>query len=175
MVEEQRHHRLGEVYLGVGEFGEDVSAVLAEIIKALLKGPYRLRSFVVFGSRARGDWKPWSDTDVVIIIDGLNKPLRWRALWELDLPEDVVNKAHDIELEARVFTPEEFEEMLRSFSLTALDALEEGVVLYDDGFWRKMRAVFERMERDGLVKRIDGGWKVVISDAPSKRARAYRC
>ena len=86
-----------------------------------------------------------------------------------------VSSTYDIELEARIFTPEEFEEMLRSFSLTALDALEEGVVLYDDGFWRKMQAIFESMERDGLVKRIDGGWKVMISDAPSKRARACRC
>jgi len=131
------------------------------IIKALLRGPYRLRSFVVFGSRARGDWKPWSDTDVIIVIDGLDRPLKWRALWELGLPEEVVNRAHDIELEARIFTSEEFEEMLRSFSLTALDALEEGVVLYDDGFWRKMQSIFRRMKRDGLIKRIDDGWKVL--------------
>ena len=71
---------------------------------------------------------------MAIIIDRLDRPLRWRALWELGLPEEVVNRVHDIELETRIFTPEEFEEMLRSFSLTALDALEEGVILYDDGF-----------------------------------------
>jgi len=134
MVEVQRHHRLGEVYLGVGEFGEDIGAVLAEIIEALLKGPCRLSGPSWYlGSRARGDWKPWSDTDVVIIVDGLDKPLRWRALWELDLPEEVVNKAHDIGLEVRIFTSEEFEEMLRSFSLTALDALEEGVISHRPG------------------------------------------
>ena len=58
----------------MGELGENVSAAPTEIIEALLRRPYRLRSFVVFGSRARGDWRPWSDTDVVIIIDGLDRP-----------------------------------------------------------------------------------------------------
>ena len=46
----------------------------------------------------------------------------WRAPWGLDPPEEGVDKAHDIELETRIFTSEELEKILGSFFLTALDA-----------------------------------------------------
>ena len=51
---------------------------------------------------------------------------KWAPLHGLGLPSDA--------FEARVFTPERFRELLRSFNLTALDALEEGVMLFDDSF-----------------------------------------
>lgn len=91
----------------------------------------------------RGGWKPWSDTDVVMIIE-VERP-RWGTLWELGLPKKVVLKAHKANLELRIFTPEGL--ALNEGSLTALDALEEGVVLYDDGFWRGMRITHLKMKR----------------------------
>jgi len=70
----------------------------------------------------------------------------------LGLPGDAAEAAERSCVAARVFTPERFQELLRSFNLTALDALEEGVVLFDDGFWREVKAEFERMKASGWRK-----------------------
>ena len=160
MVEEERGPKLRATYLGVGEFGEDISGILGRVLKALTQAPLvKLRSMVVFGSRARGDWKPWSDTDVVLIVE-VKKPLKWGTLWELGLPEDVIVDAHRAYIEPRIFTPEGFRRALSLGSLTALDALEEGVVLYDDGYWREMKELFSKMKRSGQIEKMPFGWKI---------------
>ena len=150
---------------GTTEFGADVEEELHHLLKGLLSCPHRLRSLVVFGSRARGDWKPWSDTDVVIIVEA-KSIAKWAPLHGLGLPRDAVEVAERSCVEARVFTPERFRELLRSFNLTALDALEEGVVLFDDGFWREVKAEFERMKASGWVEKIPIGWRIRRGSAP---------
>ena len=152
---------------GITEFGDDVEEELKRLLRGLLSCPHKLRSFVVFGSRARGDWKPWSDTDVVIIIEA-REIAKWAPLRGLGLPEDALEAAERSCVEARVFTPERFRELLRSFSLTALDALEEGIVLYDDGFWRELKTEFERMKASGQVEKIPIGWRVKPNSAPCR-------
>ena len=34
-----------------------------------LRSRYRLHAVVLFGSRARGDWGPWSDYDLLVVAD----------------------------------------------------------------------------------------------------------
>ncbi len=153
MVEGKGIHR---TRFGVNELGLPVDESLGKLLK-LLAERYKLRAFVVFGSRARGDWKPWSDTDVVIILE-LDAPLKWGKLWELDLPKEAFRLAGRACVEERIFTPKQFRELLRSFGFTALDALEEGVVLYDDGFWEGLKSEFEEMKRKKVVQKTEKGW-----------------
>ena len=59
--------------LGTSESGEDVPTLMKKYAESLVSSELKVRSIVVMGSRARGDWKPWSDTDVLIIVEGIPK------------------------------------------------------------------------------------------------------
>jgi len=103
---------------------------------------------VAIGSRARGEWRPWSDTDVVIVVEQDEKRLPFN--------EDALA----ICLEPRVFRPEEFLRALRELRLTALEAGDHGIPIYDDGFWPQFKAEFERIKRLYGLERSDIGWVV---------------
>jgi hypothetical protein len=62
-------------------------------------------------------------------------------------------------IEALGYTTKEFEVMLRKKHLTALDALEEGLILYDDGYLPKIKKLFEKTKEElGLVK-VEDYWE----------------
>jgi len=79
---------------------------------------------VLFGSRARGDYRPTSDFDLLIVSKRFQN-VRWidRAalairLWDLPL-----------DLEAICLTPKEFRRRSKEISLVR-EAVREGVVVY---------------------------------------------
>ena len=109
-----------------------------------LAGRYRLHAAVLFGSRARGDWGPWSDYDLLVIAD-FREPYLERLSRVLELLEDV-----DLPIEVHPYTPEETEQMLEKGSPTIVDALEEGVTLYSTPTLQRLREKLEKMRRRGL-------------------------
>ncbi len=92
---------------------------LERLVRAL--DPERV---VLFGSRARGDYRPTSDFDLLIVSTHFRN-VRWidRAvlairLWDLPL-----------DLEPICLTPEEFRKRSKEISLVN-EAVREGVVVY---------------------------------------------
>ncbi len=63
-----------------------------------------------------------------------------------------------LSLEPRAYTPDEFLDAIWALDLTALDAMGEGVVLYDDGFWKEARKAFQVAKKEYGLKKIKGGW-----------------
>jgi len=47
---------------------------------------------------------------------------------------------------------------MKGFDIAVLDALEHGVVVYDDGFWEEARRVFEEFKREWELAEIEEGW-----------------
>jgi len=137
-----------EVDLGTTPEGVDVSKSLLRYVRFLLSRGVRVRSVIVIGSRARGDWLPWSDTDVVIVIDQADK--------RLPRNEDALA----IGLETRVFRPDELLKALEEFRLTALEAGDHGIPIYDDGFWHEFKARFEELRRAHGLERTELGWLI---------------
>ena len=127
---------------------EDVLTRLRGYVRFLLSKGIRLKCVVVIGSRARGSWKPWSDTDVLIVVDQADK--------RLPRNEDALA----IGLEARIFRPEELLRALEELRLTALEAGDHGVPIYDDGFWQFFKARFEETKKAYELERIDVGWRI---------------
>lgn len=162
MARETRLHKRVIARFGLNEHGEPIDRALEGFLDLLLKeSPFKLKAFVVFGSRARGDWKPWSDTDVLLIMDGLEGKTLQEVMRELKGVWNGLANLPAAGIEARIFTPEEATKLLhKRTSLTILDALEGGVTLYDDGFWSKLKAEFEDMKKKGLVKKTPGGWEI---------------
>jgi len=141
---------------GVNEEGFDVAISVEKYKEILLRSPLKVRTIVVMGSRARGDWKPWSDVDVLVVAENL--PRGWSRSDVLQVLDDTVIKA---EIEVRGFTPDEFLKLLEELSLTALDAMDEGVIVYDDGYWKEAKAKFEEVKKAYELRRIDIGWEAL--------------
>jgi len=103
------------------------------------------KAIVLFGSRARGDWMPWSDYDLLVIGDfhGLRYLDRVRVI--LDAISDI-----PINVEPHPYTLDEALNMLDKGHPFIIDALEEGIVFYDSGVLRKLIEKYEELKRKGL-------------------------
>jgi len=112
----------------------------------ILVSKYEPVAIILFGSRARGDYKPWSDYDLLIIarfdknyLDRIGEILT--ALSEIKIP-----------VEPHPYTLEEALEMLNKGNPMIIDALSEGVVLYRTRDLEKLVNRLNEMIRRGLRK-----------------------
>ncbi len=82
---------------------------------------YGIEKMVVFGSRARGDYRKNSDIDLILVSKKfrgksvLKRPLGLHFYWNLNLPVDFI-----------CYTPKEFEKLKKQVSLVS-QALKEGI------------------------------------------------
>ena len=97
---------------------------LQEVVDKLLQALRGVSAVILFGSRARGDHKPWSDYDLLIIAN-FDEPYLERIKHLIDLLKDV-----KIPIEPHPYTLEEALSMLKRGNPTLIDALEEGIILY---------------------------------------------
>ena len=98
--------------------------LLREIVRRLVDAvdPDRI---VLFGSRARGDARPDSDIDMLIVKDSNEPPHRraipaYRALTGLGVPKDIIWR-----------TPAEVEDWSAVPNYVTTRALHEGRILYE--------------------------------------------
>ncbi len=102
------------------------SDVFAEIVRRI-RAVANPRKIVLFGSRARGEHRPQSDIDLLVIEDSLlprhRRPIPLYAALA-DLPIDV-------DTEVVVYTPAEVEEWRGASAAFVTTALREGRVLYE--------------------------------------------
>ena len=115
-------------------------------VERIVRGLPGVHAVILFGSRARGDWGPWSDYDLLIIaefregyLDRIGRILELLA----DLP---------VEVEPHPYTLEEALAMLRRGNPIIVDALEEGVLLYATPKLRVLLEAYAEMKRRGLAR-----------------------
>ncbi|MDI6754574.1 MAG: nucleotidyltransferase domain-containing protein [Thermodesulfobacteriota bacterium] len=94
-------------------------------LKGLLLKKIGLNSLVLFGSRARGNADPYSDMDVLVVVDRLDKEIEdyiSDCAWEAGFEEGIV-------ILPIIFTKDEWEKGSERFSLLAQAIRSEGVSL----------------------------------------------
>jgi predicted nucleotidyltransferase len=101
-----------------------VAASLLERVRACLGGAEGVRKVVVFGSWARGDARPDSDLDLMVVADVQGSLAQRsyeirRRLVDIEVPIDLV-----------VYTPAEYARFRRWRSSVASIADREGVLLH---------------------------------------------
>lgn len=128
--------------------GENVDEVLKRWL-AKVSQRSTLRMVVAIGSRTEGKAKPWSDLDLVVVVKEAPEGLdRW---FSFRVPECEI-------IEPRVYTEEEFIEALEELDLSALEAMHHGILIYDNGFYKKAFEVFLRVTKKWKLKRERFGW-----------------
>ncbi|MEM4531638.1 MAG: nucleotidyltransferase domain-containing protein [Thermofilaceae archaeon] len=106
----------------------------------------RVDAIVLFGSRARGDYKPWSDYDILVLADFEEKYLdRIGRIFE-------ITKDLTLNIEPHPYTLEEAIEMLKKGNPIIVDALSEGVVLYASERFSRLVEVYLELVKRGLRK-----------------------
>lgn len=91
-------------------------------------------SIVVYGSVARGEAGDYSDIDILILSEKGSRIADeiLKLNYELDLENDTVS-LHVY------YTPEHFERLISIGSPFAENVINQGMVLYDNGAFRKLR------------------------------------
>ncbi len=117
--------------------------ILNRVIE-ILKMRYHLIAVILFGSRARGDYTPWSDYDILIIAD-FQSPYLERLKEVLDILKDV-----KIPIEPHPYTLEEAIRMLKNGNPTIYDALDEGIILYETEEFMVLKNLFEKLKKKGM-------------------------
>jgi predicted nucleotidyltransferase len=97
--------------------------IVKRFINLIIK-KFNLKKIIIFGSFARGDYHKGSDLDLIIVgefkerfIDRIGKVIE-------------LNDS-DLEIEAMVYTEEEFQKMIKERRPFIEQALEEGIVVYE--------------------------------------------
>jgi len=130
---------------GMGDRKKEVSE---QAVEALANGiGNRLVAVVLFGSRARGDAKPWSDWDLLVIAEGLPEHPFDRQL----LINRMLFGKCDGGVSVVARTPQEFESHVPSLYL---DIALDGRVIYDPaGYAAERLATLRRLiEEAGLYR-----------------------
>ena len=121
--------------------------LLNEVVNRLVtKLPARVKAIILCGSRARGDWTPWSDYDLLIIADFREK--------YLDRIKNILEIIGDlyIDVEPHPYTLNEAIEMLRKGNPLIVDALEEGKILYSTNDFKKLINVYKELKEKGMMR-----------------------
>jgi len=104
----------------------------------------------LYGSFARGDWKPGSDIDLLIVIE--DPPKTYWERWD-----EFFGIIEDFPIDPHVYSPSEFLSLLKDGRMTPLDALTEGIVLFkEDKFFEEIKRILREVLRHRV--KIGNAW-----------------
>ncbi|MEM2896033.1 MAG: nucleotidyltransferase domain-containing protein [Candidatus Bathyarchaeia archaeon] len=115
----------------------------------------KIKSIVLHGSMARGDYSYSSDIDLLIIVSEESKRLSERIYEYSEYSNGWV--------EPLVYTDKEIVEMFNDFNPLILYALKDGITLIDDSFWSGLKKKFDEMEKEGKLKRKGNSWIIKVA------------
>ncbi|QOJ79247.1 nucleotidyltransferase domain-containing protein [Infirmifilum lucidum] len=118
---------------------------LEGLVKLLVES-LPVKAIILFGSRARGDWIPGSDYDLLIIADFKENYLA-RLRRVLEILKDV-----KLPVEPHPYTLEEALNMLSRGNPLIVDAMEEGRVLYSSSELDVLVGKYRELKERGLAR-----------------------
>lgn len=119
--------------------------MLTRVVEYLVK-KMNVKAVILFGSRARGDWKSWSDYDILIIAN-----FKEKYLDRLKIVMEILDNI-SLEIEPHPYTLDEALEMLKKGNPIIVNALEEGKILYSTEDLEKLIETYGELKRRGLRK-----------------------
>jgi predicted nucleotidyltransferase len=100
------------------------TSLMEEIVRRIVQAIHPDK-IVLFGSRARGEARPDSDIDLLVVKES-NEPRHRRSAPLYGLLSDII-----VPMDIMVYTPEEAEEWSQVGQAFVTTALREGIMLYE--------------------------------------------
>jgi predicted nucleotidyltransferase len=112
-----------ELYWPDNFINRKTNKTVKKFINLIIK-KFNLKKIIIFGSFARGDYHKGSDLDLIIVGEFKERFIdRIGKIIELN--------DSDLEIDAMVYTEEEFQKMIQERRPFIEQALEEGIVVYE--------------------------------------------
>jgi len=127
---------------------EDIESLIEAVVSRLKKYE-NVRTIILIGSQARGDSNEFSDIDLVIITNGYYSRTEIEKILPINLK--------DIRLSLLTYPSDRFMELYQSGALFMLHVINEGIVLFDDGFYNNLRKTYFRLSKEDLTTQ----WKII--------------
>ena len=114
---------MSELYWPDNFINRKTNKIVKRFINLIVK-KFNLKKIIIFGSFARGDYHKGSDLDLIIVGEFKERFIdRIGKIIELN--------DSDLEIDAMVYTEEEFQKMIQERRPFIEQALEEGIVVYE--------------------------------------------
>ena len=126
---------------------ENPATVIDDIpkyVKKLEENGVKIKAIVAIGSRARGNYKPWSDIDLIFIVEDVKD----KEFFTIGI------------VDPRVYTVSEAIEAIKLCEVELIEGFEDGKVLYDDGTWNNLRELYVQVKEVYGIERYGDGWRV---------------
>lgn len=141
------------------EFGKRVLEKYGNLVK----------SIVLMGSVARGEFKPESDIDIIVILDDTIEELTNEKLEAIDEDLEKIAKSISDRLSIQPsYTLTEFVDYARSGHPIVYNFIKEGEPIFDAGFFMPWKRLLKIGKIQGTREAIES----YMEDAPKKIARA---
>jgi len=121
----------------------EIKRKLENVVNVLIKN-FDPCALILFGSRARGDNTPWSDYDILIIAN-------FKSSY-LDRIGEILEALDRVKpfIEPHPYTLNEAINMLKRGNAIIFDALDEGIILYEDYRCSELRILFMNLKKKGM-------------------------
>lgn len=129
-----------------------------------LTGVGRIYSVVLFGSRARGTSGPYSDVDILLVVEKLPDSEFGRRKLAVEAAKPIFLEKY-ISISAVLMTKDEVLDGLESFNPLILEMAKDGVIIRDDrGFFQDVKKKVSRLLSGHRVRfnPLLGMWSVVL-------------
>jgi predicted nucleotidyltransferase len=148
----------GNSSFGCDVYGRDVEDGLRQYVQLLKSRKLQIHTVIVLGSRVKGSWTPKSDIDVIVIANNLPKGganIFSKRLFSWKRKFILSDRPIYLGIEpSGCCSKTEFLERLERFDIQVLDAVFYGRVVYDKGFWQKVKKKYMDMERKYGLEQI---------------------
>lgn len=118
-----------------------------------------LLAIVLYGSYAEDRETPYSDIDLLIIINREFVDWRKKRAVEVAMRRETLSIG---QISPKIMTPKELLSAIESYNPLVLNAISSGKILYDTGIFKKAKKQFNHIYRKRIVKTKEGYWEVAV-------------
>ncbi|MBI5180506.1 MAG: nucleotidyltransferase domain-containing protein [Nitrospirae bacterium] len=118
-----------------------------------------LSAIILYGSHAEDRETPYSDIDLLIIINKEFADWREKRAVEAAMRRETLLIG---QISPKVMTPKELLSAIESYNPLVLNAISSGKILYDTGIFKKAKKQFKNIYRKKVIKTKEGYWEVAV-------------
>ena len=113
---------------------------------------YSAEFIILFGSSAKREFNYRSDLDLLIVTNSLKENF-FERLYQMQ----VINPGG---IDFFIYTMSEFEYMVENFHLIALEALSDGMIIYDSGKGLFFKNYIKDLINQNKIQKFERSWKI---------------